>query len=255
MSQTVEQAVSFIDEVDLPPALTRRGGPLLSDRKESVPATGPQATVVGGEIVSFVAGVDPAVRGAVVNCALLAQLAADRKVASRENIRQWYEAYFEVLGQLGWVFQGLEFSEHHESGDEFQAHRAILSIASVLLGAAPTALAVIETTLSAMEATVRGHWMTVFQRESQSARAARFQVTVAEPHLDGGAVISTMAFELHAEKALTQVLFLKFKASDIKLHYSSGRIVIDKELLLGIAPSLKKKVDSYVHRYIENIPL
>jgi len=106
-----------------------------------------------------------------------------------------------------------------------------------------------------MKAMSMGPWMTIFQQESQAAKAARFQVTVAEPVSQGGVVTSLMAFELNATTTLTQVLFFKFRSVDVKLRHSSGRVAIDGNLLAGLAPTIAKKVAVYVQSYVENIPI
>ncbi len=77
--------------------------------------------VVGSDIVSFVAGTAPALREGIVNCSLLAQLAANRKVAERDDLRAWYEVYFDTLNRLGWVTRERGCSEHRETGDNLEA--------------------------------------------------------------------------------------------------------------------------------------
>jgi len=252
-SQRVQEAAAFVEALELPPAAKRRS--VNKAATDAIAGTKSQAMVVGADVVSFVAGTDPRLRTAIMHCALLAQLAANRKVPSRENIRSWYEAYFDVLEQLGWVIQDRGFSEHHEKGDDFEAHQAILSIAATVLGPAPAALKVVESTLTAMTATAKGSWMTIFQQESQTGKAARFQVTVAEPASRRGVVVYLMAFELDAKTSLTQVLFFKFRSMDIRLRHSSGRIAIDTDLLAAVAASIAKRVDDYVQSYVENIPI
>ncbi len=211
--------------------------------------------VVGSDIVSFVAGIDSGLREAVVNCSLLAQLAANRKVPAREDIRAWYEAYFDVLEHLGWAVQERGFSEHRETGDDFEANQAILSVAAVLLGPATTALAVVQSTLTAMKSMSEGPWLTIFQQESQAARAARFQVTVAEPASNVGSKISLMAFVLDAKTMVTLVLFFKFRSMDVTLRHSSGKVTVEANVLAAVAPAVAKRVAEYTRSYVENIPI
>jgi len=252
-SPRAKEAIAFIDGLELTPAGKRRSGKqAVSD---PIAETKKQAMVVGADIVSFVTGTDPRLRTAIMHCALLAQLAANRKVPSRQDIRSWYESYFDVLEQLGWAIQDRGFSEHHEKGDDFEAHQAILSVAATVLGPAPAALEIVRSTLAAMKATAKGTWMTIFQQESQAAKSARFQVTVAEPANRGGVVVSLMAFELDATISLTQVLFFKFRAVDVLLRHSSGRVTIDTDLLAAVAPSIARRVGDYVQNYVENIPI
>jgi hypothetical protein len=249
----VQEAMAFVEGLALPPPGRRRGGKkAVSD---PIAETKKQAMVVGADIVSFVTGTDPRLRTAIMHCALLAQLAANRKVPSREDIRSWYKSYFDVLEQLGWAIQDRGFSDHHEKGDDFEAHQAILSVAATVLGPAPAALEVVKSTLTAMKATAKGSWMTIFQQESEAAKAARFQVTVAEPANRGGVVVSLMAFELDETTSLTQVLFFKFRSIDVRLRHSSGRVAIDTDLLAAVAPSIARRVGDYVQNYVENIPI
>jgi hypothetical protein len=253
-SHVVQQTVSFIESLELPPKPTTRGGKTRA-AQEAIAKVKAHAVVVGADIVSFVAGTDPGLRTAIIHCALLAQLAAKRKVPAGDDIQKWYEAYFDVLGQLGWAIQDRGFSEHHEAGDDFEAHQAILTVAASVFGPASTALAVVHSTLESMKAMAKGSWMTLFQHESQAAKAARFQVTVAEPANVGGVVVSLMAFELAASTRLTQVLFFKFRSVDVKLRHSSGRVAINGNLLATVAPAIAKRVNDYIQTYVEDIPI
>lgn len=249
-----ETVVAFVNGLELPRASGRKRA-VATDRKVDVfEAAKKQAMVVGGDIVSFVEGTPPNLREAIVNYTLLAQLAANRKVTSRDDIRAWYEAYFDVLDHLGWVVQERGFSRHHERGEDFEAHEAILSVAAAVLGPG-TALAVVTSTLAAMKKMSDGPWMTVFRQESETARAARFQVTIAGPASDGGVTISMMAFDLNARTTLTHVLFVKYRSLDVELWHSSGKVSVDAKVLSSAGPAVAKKVADYVQRYVENIPI
>jgi hypothetical protein len=258
MSQRIAEGVAFVEGLELPYLEQHMGRDSATGTPHVFDQTKNQAMVVGADIVSFVTGTEPGLRTAIMNCSLLAQLAATRKVKSREDIRSWYEAYFDTLGSLGWVVQDRGFSVHREAGDDFEAHQAILSVAAVVLGpatTATTALAVVQSTLAGMKSMSEGSWMRIFKRESQAAKAARFQVTVAEPSSQGGSMVSLMAFELDAKATLTQVLFFKFRSTDITLRHSSGRVTIDSELLAGTAPVIAKRVADYTQDYVKNIPI
>jgi hypothetical protein len=140
-----------------------------------------QGAVVGSEIVSFVQGVTAQRRDAIVHSSLLAQLVAQKKIPDQTRIDDWYKEYFNVLSNVGWVIQDYAFAKYHESGKNFQAHEAILAVATTLLGAAPTALAIVTTTLSSLKSMDKNSpWMTIFDSQSQQARTARFQVGLAE---------------------------------------------------------------------------
>lgn len=253
-SNIIQQTKAYIDSVELPakPKLRSRSH---NKNIEAADNEAQQAMVIGSDIVSFVSGTDSSLRTAIMHSTLLAQLAANRKVSTRNDIRKWYDAYYDVLTQLGWIIQDRGFSEHNEASNDFEAHQAILSIAASAFGPSSTTLAVVESTLESMKKMAQGAWMTIFQNESQAAKAARFQVTVAEPATSGGAFVSLMAFELTATVRLTQVLFFKFRSTDVQLRHSSGRVAIDENLLTAIAPAIAKKVNDYVETYVEDIPI
>ncbi|SCY62116.1 hypothetical protein SAMN05216420_11072 [Nitrosospira sp. Nl5] len=77
---------------------------------------------------------------------MLAQLAANKKVPDKTHVIDWYNAYFDVLENIGWVIQDRRFSSYKEHADGLEAHEAI-KVATVLLGPAPTALALVVSTL------------------------------------------------------------------------------------------------------------
>jgi hypothetical protein len=255
MNEHIREAATFIEQLELPPRPRRlRGAPAVESIND-FDAQKDQAVVVGSDIVSFVAGITPQLRAAIVNSSLLAQLAANRKVPERNELRAWYDVYFDTLTRLGWQAQERGFSEHHETGEDFEAAKAILSIAGAIFGPTATALAIVASTLKAMESLSDGPWFAVFERGSRSAKAARFQVSTVEPSSDGSSYISMMAFELDAKTALTQVLFFKYRASDVTLRHASGRVSVDSEILAAIAPAVAEKVAAYTRNFVAAVQI
>ena len=214
-----------------------------------------QAAVVGSEVVSFVSGVTVERRDAIVNSSLLAQLVAKQKVSDPDRIYDWYDAYFNVLTNIGWVVQDKSFAVYHESSQNFDAHKAILAVATTLLGAAPTALALVSSALKALESMDQSSpWITIFSRESQNARTARFQISLAEQDASGQFFVSLMAFGLEAKSSITQVLFFKAKANEATLRHYAGRVTINTNVLDGIGEAIKAKLSGHAVDYIKALP-
>lgn len=209
-----------------------------------------QSIVVGSDILSFAKGLPAQLRGDISKSTLLAQLAATKQVPERDHVKDWYNVYFDTLTHLGWVAQERGFSEYSESGDNFEANKAVLKVAATVFGPAATAFAVVQSTLSAMADTSDEPWFTLFQRESQAARAGRFQVSVAELGEENATMLSVMAFSLAAKSALTQVLFFKFRTSDVTLKHSSGKISVDGEQLAAMRHVVADMVADYQRGYI-----
>lgn len=257
MGVNLEQARSFIADVELPPRPPSGAVP------QDAAATGPvfetvkdQAAVVGSEVVSFVSGVDAETRGALSNCTLLAQLAASKKVADREDIYAWYTAYFEVLASLGWIVQDGGFSKFSETSQGFEVHEKIMEVAAVLLGPGTTALMVIKTTLDALKAMKSDNgWLTIFERNTQHAEAARFQLSVVEKSGAGDVMVSMMAFGVKASKEVTQVLFFKIKKHKAELRHNSAKMSIDAGSLNDLADDIRGRVREYQRSYIASLEI
>jgi len=248
-----DSALKFVREVALPAAPRISRSPVASPQL-ALDAAKSQALVVGSDVVSFVEGVSSETRHDIVNCTLLAQLVANKRVADKENIRAWYEAFFDALTQIGCLVQEKGFTEHREKADNFEANQAILSVASVLLGPAATALAVVQSTLEAMKSMSDGPWITIFNREAQTARAARFQLTLAEP-AGNGAMISLMAFDLKAKAELTQVLFFKFRSTDVTLRHASGKVTMLPDVLANVREAMAQRIKDYTSDYIAKLDI
>lgn len=250
---TKATARAFVDGVQLPPVKRTRA--LRAPKEIDYDELRNQAMVVGSEVVSFVKGVTAERREDIVNSALLAQLAANKK-ASNSDIFKWYDAYFDALGQLGWVLQDSSFNSYEEQADGMEAHEAILQVAAVMLGAAPTALAVITATIKAMKSMgANSPWLTIFNRESRTATASRFQIALAEQTDDGQFMVTMMAYSLQAESRITQVLFFKIRKNKVSLKHSSGKVTINEAVLGSVRDKIKSKLADRVGNYVDSVDI
>lgn len=253
---TLESAANFVRTTELPPALAvEESAAVATDVSPTELADAKnQASVVGSDIISFVSGVTVEQRQDLINSALLAQLVAKVQVPDRTKLYDWYNAYFEVLKQIGWVIQSEQFATYQASSIGFEAHEAIIGLATTLLGAAPAALAVVKATLDAlknMKANANSPWLRIFNRESQSGQTAHFQVTLADK---GQFLVTLMAFGLEAKSTLTQVLFFKIHTSEDILKNYSGKISINSKILAGVRDQIEKKLVDHVNAYVKNLP-
>jgi hypothetical protein len=99
---------------------------------------------------------------------------------------------------------------------------AIREVATTELRATPEAVALLHKTMESLTSmSVDSPIVTLFQRESQSASTARFQMTLVE-HDDAGKLrVQLLGFGLNTAKTVTQVLLLK----RIVLKYRLKRIM------------------------------
>jgi hypothetical protein len=215
-----------------------------------------QAMVVGSEVLSFVKGVSIERRQDIVNCALLAQLAANHKVNSETDIFSWYDTYFDVLTNLGWVIQDKGFSSYEEKANGLETHEAILKVAAVLMGAAPTALAVVISTIEAMKSMNKDNpWITIFDRETRKSTTAKFQIALVEEESSGQFMVSLMAFGLNAKSTLIQILFFKIRSAEVSLKHCSGKVTINEDVLTGTREKIRVKLIGHTSEMIDAIDL
>lgn len=252
-SVSIAHARSFVEHAQLPAARVSRA--LAAAVPAAFETAKNEAAVVGSGVVSFVSGVTAERREAIAHSALLAQLVANGKVGAGGDIYQWYDAYFNTLENIGWVVQEKTFATYAESSQGFAAHEAILAVATTLLGAAPTALAVVKTTLDSLKSmNASSPWLTLFDQESQHAETAHFQVSLAEQDANGQFFVTLMAFGLEAKSTVTQVLFFKVYANQATLRHCSGKVSLDAAVVDSLGPALKAKLAAHSLDFIKKLP-
>jgi hypothetical protein len=215
-----------------------------------------QAMVVGSDIVSFVKGVTPERRADIVRSSLLAQLAAKKRVPNAKDIYKWYEEYFDVLTNVGWIIQDHGFASYAESSRDFEAHKAIMKVAASLLGPSAATLAVVKATLDALRSSASYNpWIRLFNRESQSANTARFQIALVEQGDDGDQfLVSMIAFGLEAASNLTQILFVKLRSNEVSIKQYSAKITIEPTVLAAVRDLISKKIANFAKDYVHALP-
>jgi hypothetical protein len=130
-----------------------------------------------------------------------------------------------------------------------------MAVATTLLGPGAAALQVIKTTLDALASMdSNSPWITLFNRESQHASTARFQITLAEQGENDQFLVTLIAFALTAEAKFTQVLFFKFKSNQVKLRHSSGQLSINPEVLAAVRKPIEQKLANFASSFVRALP-
>jgi hypothetical protein len=256
-TQSLAQARAFVQQAELPPAPAETLGPKAAATAFDFDAVKEQAAVVGSDVIAFVKGITPEQRSDLVNASLLAQLVAKKKVPNPTDLAgvlAWYDHYFDVLSNVGFVIQEKGFAKYAEKSETFEAHEAILDVAKVVLAGAPGALSVVTKTLESLrKLSDDSPWITLFHRESRSANTARFQVSLAEADENAGLLVTLMAFGVEAKAQVTQVLFFKFKKNDATLHHHSGRVTINSMVLTGVRDDITRKLAGFTREFVAGL--
>jgi hypothetical protein len=253
---SISSALEFVENIELPPAKkVDTEGPPLDINPFTYAQQKIQAAIVGSEIISFVQGVTPERRQDLVNASTLAQLVARKKVPDATDIYAWYDAYFDVLTNIGWTIQARDFAIYKENSANAQAHEAILKVAAGLLAGNAGAMIALKATLDAITSLkTDSPWITLFNRESRTAHTAHFQISLAQQDVNGQFLVSLMAFGLEASSTLTQVLFFKFQSEDAVLKHFSSKVTINGDVLTGVRKAVADKVSSHASTFVKALP-
>lgn len=255
MPINMDSAREYVASLDLPEPLVVAQG-IDVEEENPFDTVKDQATIVGQDVLAFMTGTEETLRKAISDSSLLAQMVADKRVPDKRDIYGWYDAYFEVLRNVGWAVQDQGWSEYEEKGDGFEVHEQIAEVAAVLLGPAPAALAIVMGTLNALKKMKSDSpFITLFNRSSTHAEAARFQISVVQPQ-EGkpDLLISLISFGIKAERTITQVLFFKLSKNRAALRSNTGKVSINIESLKNLGPAINDKVRGFQRDYIKNLP-
>ncbi len=245
----------FVGSVKLPPVPRRLG--LVADTPPlELRGTDPQALVVGSSLVAAADKVPAATRQDLVSCTLFAQLAATAAVGDVTDIVPWYRAYFGTLTALGWAQSDTAFEKYEFSGKNAEAHQAVLKVLTALLGPEAAALAIVKAAIDALQSMNENHpWLTLFERESKSAKSARFQVATAHVDASDLVQVALAGFCLKTRSGVTQVLFFRFSSSSTSLDYAAGKATIYEAALADLRPTLAGRLAEYQRALVGEIKL
>ncbi|UAK26327.1 hypothetical protein [Sphingomonas nostoxanthinifaciens] len=216
-----------------------------------------QSVLVGSDVVSFDTGVEADFREAASNCALLAQLAADKATSADADPMAWFDSYFSVLAHLGWVVQERDTASYQLGQDGLEVHQAILDVVSAFLGpVAPAALELVKLALVSLQTMdAASPFITLFKRQTQHAKIGRVQFTAIHDAGNGGLLAEAMAFGLNADAQVTQILFFKLHNDHTLLRRSLGRLSLNRMAIQALAPQIKAKVLPFMASYVDALDI
>jgi hypothetical protein len=257
MKSSIATVVAYLDTLELPVSYENRA------RSESPPPSftdGRQAMVVGAQLTEFTDKVPPELRAAISDSLLLAQLAADRtasKAGGTAGVFDWYEKYIDVLKGIGWVVVDFEQLSQQVGTQNTGVHNAIIPLVTAMLGpgaiAAGSMIVSLLGGLQTMDA--QSKWLTLFDRASQHAQGAKFQVSHVDVAEGAAPVVKLLCFAIDAKHAITQVLFFKFSGDEADLRKATGTFTAERARLLETHPAIAERVKPYILDYVTNVEI
>lgn len=255
MPGDVSKAEQFVRAIDL--SGTPRGllaQDAATEAGEIFETAKAQAQVVGSALLAFATGVTPDSREAISNSALLAQLVANKRVSVEQEPIEWYAVYQDVLQNVGWVIQDGGWLDYTAKGTAGEVHQQAIEVLQVALGPSAAALTILKSAIDVLQGmSPDTSWLTIFSRESQHARIARFQVGLVETGETDDLFVSMLVCLIEAESSITQVLVFKVKSEQASFKANSAKASINNASLQEVMPAIRTKVRAYQADYVSSI--
>jgi hypothetical protein len=255
MAFNINKARNFVKAVDL------KGIPRGLLAQDAAAETGEvfdkaksQAQVIGSGVFSFAQGVTAEVREAISDSALLAQLVANKQASVEQAPLEWFKAYTKVLQNVGWTLQEGGWTDYSTTATGVEVHEKIIEVMTVVLGPAAAALPIITATVAALKAMKSNSpWITIFSREAQKAKIARFQIGLVDKEQSGDVFVSMVAYLIEAKHEITQLLFFKFRSANASFKANSSKVSINRAAVTALGPAIRSKIRAYQADYLSGI--
>lgn len=244
--------LGYVNELDLPDA-----GPQYEGLETSIPfKEEAEVVAVGAQIAEFSAQVSPELRAAVSDCLLLAQLAANKATDGNPDVIAWYRKYVEVLQNVGWTVQSMNFQRQELGNLGGDVHSAIIPVVTAMLGPAVATASLVVAVLKGLQEMDKDKpWITVFDRATQHASGAKLQLGFVGVDANGRPTMRLLALAIDAQRSVTQVLFFKFSDQRSTLQTAEGELGIESTKLDLIKGKVADKVQPFLLDFISQIEL
>jgi hypothetical protein len=211
------------------------------------------AAVDAGSLVSFVSGLTAQHKSDVLNSALLAQLAANKKFERFKQTRQWYEFYTSVLANVGWVVPTFVYREYSPSGDIFIVSDAVIQILSAI--ATGDEMDILRTSLESLKDNPNNEGpLTLFENQSFPENLGNCQIfPVGED--DGQVVMAQAALEFRAEEHRSRFLWFTWKRVTVKLFQSSQKNILNEDIYGQVRETIIKKLGDNAKQFVHDIEI
>lgn len=238
---------------------------LASLKPDSTPKSPPNkkksANVVAGSTVSFASDLQVLKKEDVLNSTLFAQLAANGYIKKQGGTREtdtqdWYAYYLNVLENIGWRLDSMQFQHYNTSSKTFTIDKAVIELLQAL--AAGEELTVLQATMDAFKKMDDGsRQVTIFDGSGSGGNNGNFQIGVAsqEPGLLGNVTMVMGAYYFKAKVSKTKFLFWTWSSSEIDIYYDSHRISLNEEIYALNRAEIIKQLGDNAKTFIDSITL
>ncbi len=253
MNRSALEIREYVTSLELPATRTTRGPvepPKVTFSQEQ------EAVAVGAQLTEFSDSVPADLRPLISNSMLLAQLAADKATQQSDNVMEWHAKYRDVLKKVGWQVADSEEKKTVVNDEDLTVHKAIIPVITAMLGPAAAATSMVVSILTNLQDMDKDSpWITLFDRQSQRASGAKFQISHVDSSSQDNASIKLLSCTIDAKKKITQVLFFKFSSQHAEMRERESVLTTGRKILEVGQESISKKVGTFINDFVENIEI
>jgi len=185
--------------------------------------------VVKDSVISYVKDLPPALRQAVMDSTLAAQLDADARFPDQQkDARQWYDRYMTTLAVSGFGTVSSRYQTYSPRSTEVELNSVVLEIIEAAAG--PNKAALLSLAGNALEA-LKGDTQALNKMESKKhdSTVGGFQIMPALYAENGNAIVMLACMQIHRKESSGGFWFVKWKRSDVTIYRAADAVELNAE--------------------------
>jgi hypothetical protein len=218
---------------------------------EPQPASG---AVDGKVLAAFTDGVTGQQKNDVLNCLLLAQLAANYRFDRYEQAVEWTKFYVSVLENIGWLVPQFAFRRLSSSQARSTIDAAVLKILQAICS--PGELEEVQAVMDAVKALEDGdRRLVIFETQSHSQVAGNFQVNAVGASQEGTLGMKLGAFGFKTDEYVTKVLWFNFPSHSTTVSTLRTDLTLNEQVYERLRQPILDKLGARAAAYVGGLAL
>lgn len=221
----------------------KRAAPARASRAAAprTAATGGDASVDVGSVLSFVDGLDAQEKDDVLFSVQLAQRGASGAFDRFTQTRSWYEKYVEILENLGWTTEQMAFTHFDQAEGEFRMDKAALAIISAI--ATQNQLAVLQQAVAALDQLAENEGtFRLFDFHSSLQGSGNFQLGAVQKTANGAIAMALGSFYFRSADERRRFLFVQWGAQEVNFWSAAQRMTLNTKFYASLREEVEARL-------------
>jgi hypothetical protein len=200
-------------------------------------STNDSLVIFNGVILLIKADIDEQSQNDIINSILFANLATTKKIDPIKQAALWYKTYHDILNNVGWVVQDLNFSTYESPTKRYLLLNTVLNLVKsdeLLISA--------KSINFLKELDDDDERLQLFQKQSlNSLGQGAFQFLIASQN-EGGPLLHFISYSFIAKKIIDNLIWQYFDRSKIELNFSNQEIILNLSVYSQVRDTIKQKL-------------